>query len=345
MINLKCLGKKLKENYSRVLEVLNIDVVKINTNYFGCCPVHDESDNPRAFSVSQKTGKWKCWTRNCSEEYGSDMFGLIRGVLSKRSGSNVTFTEVLSWIRKNLPEFIDLSVKVEDNGNTVIVDPLYDILNKFKEPIALNTNIEHQIKLPSYSIPSEYFMIQRHFDKKTLEVFEVGDYNKNDKTYKNRAIIPIHNDDGSKIIGSIARATKDFIEPKFLINDGFNKSFWLYNYHRALDKAKETNCLFLVEGQGDVWRLYEAGVINAVGLFGKEIFDTQIDKINGLGVTTLVVLLDHDQPGREAKCKIKRKLDRYFKLIFPEISTKKDIGDMSPIEIQDQILIKLKGLY
>jgi DNA primase len=344
MINLQSLSKKLKEEHLRVLEALDIEVSKINTSYYSCCPVHDESDNKKAFSVSSKTGKWKCWTRDCSEEYGNDMFGLIRGVLSKRSGSNVTFTEVLSWVRKNLPEFIDLSIKIEENGNTTIIDPFEDILNKFKEVVPSIAEGKG-MGLLEYNVPSEYFSVQRHFSKEVLEAFDVGDYYGNLKVYKNRAIIPIHNDDGSKIIGYIGRGIKDFIEPKFYIERGFEKSNWLYNFHRAKEIAEKTNCMFLVEGQGDVWRLWEAGVHNVVGLFGKEIYENQIFKLNQLGITTLVILLDHDQPGREAKIKIKRKLDRYFKLIFPEVNTRKDIGEMPPEEIKENILIKLRGLY
>ena len=102
--------------------------------------------------------------------------------------------------------------------------------------------------------------------------------------------------------------------------------------------------MFLVEGQGDVWKLYESGVYNAVGLFGKDVSSTQRTLLLKSGVTTLIILTDNDQAGRESKIKIKRELGRLFNLVFPKMHTK-DLGDMSTEQIHDQILTDLKGCY
>lgn len=344
MLNLKDLKSKLNNDLDNVLEILKIDTESLNTNKFSFCPVHDESDNPKAFSMSARTKRWKCWTRNCHEEYGDDIFGLIRGIISKRESKNATFTDVLSWIRMNIPEFMDSALKKDENAVVVVADPLQEVISKFYKE---NTRKISNFESPGFksSIPSLYFVNERHFKKETMIEFGVGDSKETSALMRNRAIIPIHNDDGSSIVGHICRSNKDYIEPKFYIEKNFNKHEWLYNFHRAKTVAEQKSSMFLVEGQGDVWRLWEAGVKNTVGLFGKEVFDSHIDKLNSIGVTTLVVLLDHDQPGREAKTKIKRKLDRYFKLFFPELKTRKDIGAMSPEAIYNDILIKLKGLY
>ena len=42
---------------------------------YSTCPVHEDSDNPRAFSFSIEKGIWKCWTRDCQSDHGNDMFG------------------------------------------------------------------------------------------------------------------------------------------------------------------------------------------------------------------------------------------------------------------------------
>ena len=158
-----------------------------------------------------------------------------------------------------------------------------------------------------------------------------------------RSIIPVHNQ-YAKQIGFIARSNKDYVKPKYLYSDGFKKSQYLYNQHRAMNRAIETSCLFLTEGQGDVWKMYESGVENCVGLFGKDISHYQKDKLLKSGVTTLIVLTDNDQAGRESKIKIKRELSRLFTLKFPKMP-KKDIGDMSVESIREKITSKLKGLY
>jgi DNA primase len=162
---------------------------------------------------------------------------------------------------------------------------------------------------------------------------------------RGRAIIPIHDDTGTDYVGMIGRTTKEYVSPKFLIYPkGFDKRHFFYNYHRAIPKAIETSCLYIVEGQGDVWKLYEAGVFNVVSIFGKTISKEQENKLIKLPITHLVILTDNDQAGREAKVKIKRQLSRFYKLTFPKMLNK-DVGDMSIEQIQNQILSKLKGTY
>ena len=137
---------------------------------------------------------------------------------------------------------------------------------------------------------------------------------------KDRAIIPIYNDDGSKVVAAIGRSTKEYRNPKFLFYPtGFNKRFYFYNYHNAIEKARETSCLYILEGQGDVWRMFEAGVSNAVSIFGKNISNEQMQKLVKLPVTRLIILTDNDQAGRESKVEIQRKLSRMYKLTFPTL--------------------------
>jgi DNA primase len=159
-----------------------------------------------------------------------------------------------------------------------------------------------------------------------------------------RAIIPVHSLDGSKVVAYIGRSTRDFIKPKFLFTKGFNKSKYLYNYHRAINKAKETSCIFITEGQGDVWKLHEAGVENAISIFGKSLSPKQKTILENSGVTKLVILTDNDQAGRESKIKIQREMSRMFKVIFPRMSTK-DVGDMTVKQIEENILPQLEGMY
>ena len=129
-----------------------------------------------------------------------------------------------------------------------------------------------------------------------------------------------------------------------MFSKGFKKTEYLYNYDNAIEVAKEKHALFLVEGQGDVWRMYEAGVKNCVGLFGKDISETQKSLLIKSGVTDLVVLTDNDQAGREGRMKIQRELNRMFNLIYPPMP-KKDVGDTSVKKIQKHILSQVEGLY
>ena len=158
----------------------------------------------------------------------------------------------------------------------------------------------------------------------------------------NRAIIPVYFNE--KEVGYIARGTKDYIQPKYLFSSGLKKTDYLYNYDNAIKVSQNTHALFLVEGQGDVWKLYEAGIKNAVGLFGKDLSESQKGLLIQSGVSDIVILTDNDQAGREGRMKIQRELSRMFNLIYPPM-LKKDVGDMTVEQIKEYILPHVEGLY
>lgn len=335
MINLKNLKQTLSDNHLEVFARLNMNYEDFGDNVYCTCPAHEDSDNPRAFSYSVDKQIWKCWTKDCQSHYNNDIFGLIRGALSKQRGEEVDFSAVLQWATSNFKcDTTQAPPAVEDSDFVKTVKII-----KRKE----YTHNSKPIEIDQYDIPSEYF-ISRGFTKQTLSYFEIGDYYSKG-TLNERSIIPIYNDDGSSLIGVTARAIKEYRMPKYLIYPkGFDKNAYFYNYHRAINSIRKTSTVFLTEGQGDVWKLYEAGVQNAVGLFGKTLSDKQEAKLNQMGVTHVVALLDNDQAGREAKVKIQRQLGRMYTMIFPKM-IKKDIGDMTLQEIKDTILCNLKGMY
>ena len=339
-MNLKKIKQKLNNEAELVFEKLGMKCEKFSNNIYSTCPVHESSDNPRAFSFSSDKGIWKCWTRDCQSEYKNDIFGLIIGALSLQEGRRLEFKDALRWISsefniQNYKEFNSpAALEDEDDFSSIISH-----INR-KISIPKEVSISESYKV---SCPSEYFF-GRGFKKSTLKYFGVGDCE--EKGIMNeRSVIPIHNDDGSCVVGFIGRTIKEYRQPKFLFYpSGFNKRCYFYNYHRSIKKAKETSCLYLLEGQGDVWKMYEAGVKNAVGIFGKTISNEQIEKLKKMPITHLIVLTDNDQAGREARIKIQRDLSRMYRLTFPYLKDK-DVGDMSADKIRKEILTNLKGTY
>jgi len=338
-MDLKILKKKLNENPELIFKKLGIKYELFGDNIYCPCPIHESSDNPKALSFALDRGIWKCWTRDCQHHYQNDVFGLIMGTLSSQSGEEKTFSDVLKWCSNVL------NIKGEYNKvkqqSIVEDDPFVSAVNLLtqKEKQAKHNSITIEF---NYSCPSEYFY-SRGFKKSTLKYFNVGDCLDKGTMYE-RSIIPIHNDDGSEIVGIIGRSIKEYRQPKFLFYPkGFDKRYFLYNYHRALEYIEKTNTLFIVEGQGDVWKLYESGIKNAVSIFGKTITKEQECKINRLPITHLIVLTDNDQAGRESKIQIKRQFGRMYKLTFPKL-TNKDIGDMK-IKDVNKLLESLRGCY
>ena len=338
-MDLKNIKNQLNDNIDKVFKKLDITYEDFGENIYCKCPIHESSDNPRAFSYSRNKQIWKCWTRDCQHDYGNDIFGFIRGALSTQRGEDVDFRTALKWSCDLLNIKSTSNKKVKTEVTEDDLDKIIKIFNK--------TNIsrkQEKVNIDcSLDKPSKYFM-SRGFSAHTLEHFDIGDCQQKGK-FKDRAIIPIHDTTGEHVIGAIGRSTKEYRNPKFLIYPtGFDKRSCFYNYHRAIDKANETSCLFVMEGQGDVWKMYESGVSNAVSLFGKTLSEEHMEKLQNLAITTLIILMDNDQVGREARIKIQRQLGRMYKLIFPRLPSK-DVGDMSVKKIKSEILYNLKGCY
>jgi DNA primase len=335
-MNFKQIRQYLNERSEEVFQKLDIKYELFGDNMYSTCPVHEASDNPRAFSFSKKRGIWKCWTRECQENLRNDIFGLIQGVL-KHNAQSHEFSDVLSWIKKNFN--IDSSIVVENNEEDE--NEFSNIIKYLSEDVVFPKYNTVDISI-NYDIPSKYFL-SRGFSPKTLEYFEVGDCNDRSSNLYDRAIIPIYSDCGQHKVAYIARAIKEYKLPKFLIHPkGFDKRFHLYNLHKALPYIKESNTLFIVEGQGDVWKLYESGIYNAVGIFGRTLTKEQQKRLQKLPITHLVILTDNDQAGRESKIQLQRQLGRFYKLSFPYLQHK-DIGDMTDKQIKTSILSQIRG--
>ena len=131
-MNLNQIKQKLNENHELVFNELGMKVETFSDNVYSTCPVHEDSDNPRAFSFSPKRGIWKCWTRDCQEEHRNDMFGLIAGALSAQEGRDVEFKEALQWACKILnikQTYSKTKVQTEETEE----DPIYETIKILKE--------------------------------------------------------------------------------------------------------------------------------------------------------------------------------------------------------------------
>jgi DNA primase len=334
------------EDIYKLLDSLNLEYTQDSDNIFMKCPIHEGSDNPNGLSFSIDKQIWKCWTRGCHEHYNSDIWGFVKGVLGTDS-----FSDVLKYICKiynvnGASKVDDRNVRNTDSGdiNSDFREIVRQIKRSRNEAKFNNENCDNS-GFSTDGFPSPYFL-SRGFKPETLRFFEIESVaHSDDRSLKNRAIIPIRDVHGSKI-GYIARATRDFVTPKYIFSKGLKKTDHLYNYHNAFVglARSQLDTLFLVEGQGDVWKLWECGVKNAVGLFGKDVSLQQRKLLLSSGATKLVILTDNDQAGRESKIKIKRDLGRLFKLIFPKMHTK-DLGNMLVESVQETILKDLKGYY
>lgn len=336
-VDLAAVRKIIFKNIEPLLESLDIKYEQSGPNYFSVCPIHEGSDNNHALSISTEMMVWRCWTRGCHDAHGKDIFNFVKAVLASRTSKEITFSDALKYICKIYKinsKNISIEKREQESPNELseIVKIFND--NKQKSETRSISKIETMDRSPYFE--------GRGFKTETLKFFDVKDAVCSG-AMKNRAVIPVHDCD-AELVAYIGRSTKSYVSPKFIFTKGFKKTDYLYNYHRAIDSITEKACVFLVEGQGDVWRLYEAGVKNCVSIFGREVSEAQKLILLNMNITKIVVLTDNDQSGRESKFKIQREFSRLFSLKFP-ILNKKDIGEMTIDQVKELILPQVKGCY
>lgn len=163
-----------------------------------------------------------------------------------------------------------------------------------------------------YNKPPREFL-KRGFSKECLRHFMVG------TTSEGSMVIPYYRDFRtlSEIVGYQERWYKG--DSRVVKNSkGFDKKGYLYNFDDSKDYV------ILVEGQSDVWRLYQFGY-NACALMGATISDEQVAIISRV-FSKVYLALDNDLAGRKGTEVCYEKLRRHVKDILLVPYTSKDPG-------------------
>lgn len=129
--------------------------------------------------------------------------------------------------------------------------------------------------------PEEF--ISRGYTKNTLRHFRVG------TTDKGEILIPYYAD-FRKPVELLGYQRRWYHPDRGVRNSkGFDRKSYLYNLDTSYDYV------VLVEGQSDVWRLYQHGY-NATALMGSDISSQQVEKLSKF--KRVYLALDNDEPGR-----------------------------------------------
>ncbi|MAF25005.1 hypothetical protein CL634_05455 [bacterium] len=300
----------------------------------GVCPIHDGADNPHAFTVDLEEGDyfgcWRCWTRGCEKEWLHSPIGLIRAILSTSRGKKVSFNESVRFAL----EFIKLDKEdIYSKSQNIRFGP------PAKKKISLK--IPREKVRSSLARPVRYYL-DRGYGENVLDIFDVGACWEKGKPMYGRAVAPVYDEDFKHMVGCVGRTMhENFNGNKWINSKHFNSGSHLYGYWLAKEGIRKTQAIILVEGQGDVWRLWEAGIKNAVGIFGSSLSDAQCRTVETCGALNIISLMDNDEAGAKARISVKEKCERLFNIIEPLIS-KKDVGDMTVKEITTELKPQLK---
>jgi len=295
------------------------DLKKKGTNYWACCPFHNEKTP--SFSVSPTKGIYKCF--GCGKGGNSVNFVMELG--------GFTYPEALRELSKKYnieieekeltPDQIDRANK---RDGTYLIS---SYANKFFQKELWNSKEGKLVGLSYFN--------QRGFSKEIIEKFQLGyspkqkdaltkqaikdSYQKefleesglsffNEKSsadrFRERVIFPIHNYSG-KVLGFGGRALDKKNKAKYLNSPEnliYHKSKVLYGlYFSKSDIAKENNC-YIVEGYTDVVSMHQAGIKNVVSASGTALSAEQVNLIGRL-TKNITLLFDGDDAGLRASFK------------------------------------------
>lgn len=204
-----------------------------------------------------------------------------------------------------------------------------------KPPASLGINLCTREKyLKSFTQSPEYF-VKRGFSREVLNEFDVRMYPLPGRTFSGRCIVPLYDQVVRHVVGISARTIYD-TQPRWIFSDNFPASTSLYGLHKSEQLIRQTHTVILVESPGNVWRLWESGICNVVGIWGVNLGTAKTYLLDKMGVMKVVLSLDNDEAGRAATVKIQNELRGIYNTVNkPPPEGVNDIADMSVEDVKE----------
>ncbi len=376
---IKIVTELLGDRLPDLLAELGVRATTVGKIFIGTCPVHG-GDNFTAFNMYKTghstCGNWLCNTQHCEKIFRNSVLGFIRGMLSveklgwskeSKDGQDLySFDGTILWAC----DFLGIKWDAID-ADSVDIDKT-KFINWMKYTDSKTSKVEAKEGyepgrfLGMADCPAEYF-IKRGFSADILKKHLVGVLKKKtDSNMDDRAVVPVFNHGGDRIIGFTGRSlfeecgkcgcyhapalscpTDEYKHlpkyAKWANSKGFDKEHHLYNIWNAKAAIKKKMAVIIVEGPGDVWRLEEAGIDNAVAIMGASLTDRQQIVLEECGASTVMLLLDKDSTGINATNSITERLRKIFKIVTLDYGADyKDVGQI-PSEILRTMFLNKKA--
>ncbi|RVY62890.1 DNA primase [Helicobacter pylori] len=328
----------LKERI-QIMEVIEryIDLFKVGANFRACCPFHDE--RTASFTVSPEKNIYHC--------FGCGVSGDALKFLQEYK--KLSFREAVEEVAQIYSYHLEYETNAKTERNERLKELLLYANNLFKErlrnePKVLNylTNTR-AISLEmieayelGYCMHGDLEVLKERFNSDDLissGLFSNNNQEKELKSFCNyRITIPLKDSKGQIRSFSarlcIPRLLKTNKAPKYINGREtslFNKSFFLFNYHRALESIKEKKQVIICEGFFDVMAFEHFDYKNAICTSGTAFTKEHLAFLNKLNVE-LCFCFDNDSAGLEATI---RALD---------LCLKNHVTNMSVIKIKDNVM-------
>ena len=337
----------MTSNIELILDKFNIEYRNQGNRLGFACPIHGGSKRDGCSVYTDEGYNWCCWTHHCENDYGKSSLDFVKALLSVTYNKKYSIRDTLSFL-KSMGINVDNAETTKEELEKLQFSKKVSILNK-TSPEVRGINREQIRK--SLVRPASFYL-KRGYQSNTLDKYDVGVCLTKGKQMYGRIVVPVYDEQGKFMLGCVGRTQHphcpkcnhyhgpDFPCPQSRIEEvwyskwinsfNFSKSSCFYNLWNAKDHITRTNQAILVEGQGDVWRLEEAGINNSLGMFGTNLSEDQILILEKLPINELVIATDNDLAGLKARDSIQSRCKRLFNIKFVDIQ-EKDIGD-TPIE-------------
>jgi len=334
------------KNMRAIMKKLNFKGFDYGSRLVGCCPIphgdgRSPNDNEQAFSWDFTRQMWQCFSNRCHDISGSDVFALVQCV------KKIGFKDSLQWILDAVEKDID-DIKELDKDES---DRIEEVIRK-RSQLVKHQRMEDD--LMRHLKPSSYFT-DRGFSEEVVQEFGCwGEWHKNGTYGENRAIVPVYDPLDGFLIAFTCRLLDDSLveqwRPKWChaLNfadirkksadrtdeEKFHASSVLYNLHRAKGFMGDSKTIILVEGPGDVMRMWEAGIKNVVAVLGTGFGKHHRTLLHKIGCSKIVCVFDSDEPGQKAKKSVEKTCSEYFTFANVELESGKDPGDHDPSQLK-----------
>jgi 5S rRNA maturation endonuclease (ribonuclease M5) len=355
----EALKRKANHHARRVLAKLGFKGMDYGDRLVGCCPIpHRNSkspnDNQNAFNWLYDRGIWRCFSHNCHEQYGVDIFGLVRS--AKQFHGENGFAKAINWVC----EALDIQGVELKEVSSAEMNQIKNMLRRRSE-LKQHTSMEESML--KHLTPCNYLLHQRGFTQECIDEFKAGGSWHRLGTYGyNRLIIPVYDPLNNSLVGFSCRTlmTEDELTD-YHQNTGRHIAKWihcrnfaspykrsqdreederlymshiLFNLHRAKKYMDSLNTIIITEGPLDVMRLWEAGMKNGIATMGSALSVQQKELLHRAGVKRILDCYDRDQAGKSASQRLEKMLGRYFAIIKIAIPEGQDPGDLEPVQLR-----------
>ena len=302
---------------SRVEEVIGefIQLKKSGSNFKGLSPFTNEKTP--SFMISPAKQIWK--------DFSSGKGGNVVAFLMEHE--QLSYPQAIKFLAKKYNIEVEETAITSEQKEKIDQKEKFILICEFAKKF-----FKEQLNKTDFGKNIAYnYLLERGFDKSTIEDFEIGcltekrdslkefsvekgydiddlvslglisGKNQND-IYRSRIIFPIKTISGrtvgfgARVIKTSSKSAKYINSPDSII---YNKSKILYGLHNSKNEiVKNDNC-YIVEGYTDVIRFHQKGIKNVVSSSGTALTTGQINIIRRL-TKNITMLFDSDNAGVNA---------------------------------------------